>query len=116
MTDRVRAGIASLAGALMMGVATGGCTAARVGNDASRRAGSTDSSTPLSSVPSASPTFQPGEIRSVPDPRTLLTPALRKDLRFDKDSACKREKGSRVVDPWSCYLLTRTSVPGTVIY
>ncbi|QKG20702.1 hypothetical protein [Actinomadura verrucosospora] len=47
-------------------------------------------------------------MRRVPDPRTLLSPGLRKDLRFAaaKYSECKQDKASDSVDRWTCYLWT----------
>ncbi|MEO3822616.1 hypothetical protein [Actinomadura sp. B10D3] len=52
--------------------------------------------------------FQPGELRSVPDPLTLLTADLRQDMRLDEDrrSTCRNfgfNAGSAVTI-WDCTL------------
>ncbi|XVQ12807.1 hypothetical protein ACQP1W_09695 [Spirillospora sp. CA-255316] len=69
------------------------------------------SAVPKVPVPSTSVTlrsFEKGEIRSTPDPRTLLSPSLRQDLRFadDKGSRCKKEESYDRMDEWECYLFT----------
>ncbi|RFU39724.1 hypothetical protein DZF91_20925 [Actinomadura logoneensis] len=54
-------------------------------------------------------TLRPGEYRSAPDPRTLLSPALREDLMHNADpheTKC-RHKARLVADYWRCYVLTR---------
>ncbi|GAA4625805.1 hypothetical protein GCM10023196_031410 [Actinoallomurus vinaceus] len=78
-------------------IAVGGCTTTSSHGDISSR---------VTSVPS--PVFRPGEIRSVPDPRTLFSPALRKELRFDAydGSECKKDKPNEDIDDWVCYLFT----------
>lgn len=57
--------------------------------------------------PSAVP-FQPGELRSVPDPMTLLTADLRQDMRLDEDrrSACRNFgfNAGGAVTMWECTL------------
>jgi hypothetical protein len=59
-------------------------------------------------APESSLGFRPGEVQRVPDPRTLLSPGLRKDLRFaaDEDSECRQEQANTFIDRWSCYLYT----------
>ncbi|GLY85275.1 hypothetical protein [Actinoallomurus iriomotensis] len=97
-----------LAGAVA--IVTAGCATTGSGGEASPSRTSIGSSAPI--APSPSPTFRPGEIRSVPDPRTLFSPALRKALRFDEydGSECKQDKGdaerAEYIDVWSCDLFT----------
>ncbi|HEU5023378.1 MAG TPA: hypothetical protein VFV01_00515 [Spirillospora sp.] len=59
-------------------------------------------------APASSMAFRPGEVQHVPDPRTLLSAGLRKDLRFaaDEDSECRQDKANDYIDRWTCYLFT----------
>nr|BFE34081.1 hypothetical protein GCM10010200_063320 [Actinomadura rugatobispora] len=71
----------------------------------------TSSAVPKTPVPSTSVMsrgFERGEIRTTPDPRTLLSPSLRRDLRFAdaKASSCKKEKAYDRVEKWVCHLFT----------
>src|SRR5262245_61525924 len=50
--------------------------------------------TTASATGSASPSFHPGEIRAVPDPRTLLSSKVREELRYadGKGTECDKDK------------------------
>ncbi|MEV5709164.1 hypothetical protein [Actinoallomurus sp. NPDC052274] len=85
-------------------IATGGCATSSHGDTSP----SVSSTALVGSTSSPFPVFRPGEIRSVPDPRTLFSPALRKELRFDAyhGSECKKDKANEYIDGWACYLFT----------
>ncbi len=106
MGSRVRAK-AVLASVLLTGVLTAGCSTA-VDPRSSAATSPTVSPGLSSPTPTPSPTFRPDEIRSIPDPRSLLSPGLRKDLRFTArgDAECHKDKANEVIDRWECYLFT----------
>ncbi|WP_345362321.1 hypothetical protein [Actinoallomurus liliacearum] len=83
-------------------IAAGGCATNSHGDTSP----SVNSTASAGSGSSPSPVFRPGEIRSVPDPRTLFSSALRKELRFDAyhGSDCKKDKANEYIDRWACYL------------
>ncbi|WP_026413223.1 hypothetical protein [Actinomadura oligospora] len=61
---------------------------------------------PSPTSPTAQPTFRPGEIQSAPDLRRLLSPALRKALRYgtNKESECQLVQTGPDLDKWLCRL------------
>jgi hypothetical protein len=103
---RIRMSFVSSTGMLLAGALLGGCS-----TGSSTGSLPTFSAVPQVPVPATSATFrsfEKAEIRTAPDPRTLLKPSLRRDLRSadSKSSRCKMEESYDRVDEWECYLFT----------
>ncbi|GAA0942114.1 hypothetical protein [Actinocorallia libanotica] len=114
MTGRIRTALA-LASLLL-----GGCsTAAEPAPSPSAPVPLSASVPPSPSKRAAAPpspvpaTFRPGELRTVPDPRKLLSRGLLEDLRFAEDdsSECEEHQPNDLIDAWGCYLLTPSAAP-----